>query len=232
MIDNEETYKRFGYYADDLKPKSGKRIVAVCNNCSKIRELYKFSYCDLCNSCAQKIAQNTSKGKEFHKQCNLGRKATPEMKRKQSESMKQNWVDHPERHKEYSNRMSNNNPSKFIDRTGNKNGRWQGGLSFGKYCYKFNNQLKQSVRDCYNNCDYMSGLPQKYFNRKLDVHHVDYDKSQGCNGKKFNLIPLSQNNHTRTNSKRSFWNRLFNYSLEYDKEYYTDNKIDVWEMIK
>lgn len=51
------------------------------------------------------------------------------------------------------------------------------------------------------------------------MHHIDYDKDQGC-GKNFNLIPLCQANHIRTNFNRSFWEKLFIYSLEIDKWYY------------
>lgn len=90
-----------------------------------------------------------------------------------------------------------------------------------KYCYKFNETLKQQIRNKYNDCDYISGLHKNICNKRvnLDVHHVDYDKEQGC-GKNFNLIPLNKSNHSKTNKNRYFWNKLFIYSLGYDNEYY------------
>ena len=124
-----------------------------------------------------------------------------------------------------------------IYRTGKNSPSWKGGLSFKPYCIKFNESLKIQIREQYNNCDYISGLHKDIYNiinnkvRNLDVHHIDYDKEQGCNDKKFKLIPLSKSNHGKTNKNRSFWNQLFIYSLEYDKKYYSDNKVNIWEMI-
>lgn len=99
---------------------------------------------------------------------------------------------------------------------------WNDGASFGEYCPKFNNSLKQAVRDQYNNCDFMSGLPDTICNngRKLDVHHVDYNKQQGCDGHHWQLVPLSVSNHCKTSHNRVFWNRLFTYALQYWDEYY------------
>jgi hypothetical protein len=99
---------------------------------------------------------------------------------------------------------------------------WKGGISNQKYCVKFNNQLKIKIRDKYNNCDYISGIHKDICNpdRELSVHHVNYNKQCGCDGTKCKLIPLCGSNHLRTNTNRLFWNRLFIYSLEYDKTYY------------
>lgn len=91
-----------------------------------------------------------------------------------------------------------------------------------KYCSKFNEFLKTKIRNKYNNCDYISGIHKDICspNQELSVHHVNYDKQCGCDGSRCELIPLSRRNHIKTNYNRSFWNRLFIYSLEYDKEYY------------
>ena len=104
---------------------------------------------------------------------------------------------------------------------------WNGGTSFGPYCPKFNSAIKQNIRNKYNNCDFMSGLPDVICNhgRKLDVHHVDYNKRQGCDGHEWRLIPLSVSNHSKTKHRRPFWNRLFTYALQYWDEYYGGTKI-------
>ena len=65
MIDEEETYKRFGYYSTDLKPKSSKKIVAVCDNCGKVREVKKGSYRDLCHSCSLKTEKYRKKQRKI-----------------------------------------------------------------------------------------------------------------------------------------------------------------------
>lgn len=72
MIDEEATFEKFGYYARDFKPKSTKRIIAVCDDCGKIRELRKCSYRTFCRSCAQKGARSPSwKGLEVHRICKV-----------------------------------------------------------------------------------------------------------------------------------------------------------------
>lgn len=71
MIDEEETFRKFGYHAHGLTSHSGKRIIAVCNDCGKIREIKKDDYHDLCRSCAGKGPRNHSYGKHLstaHKQ--------------------------------------------------------------------------------------------------------------------------------------------------------------------
>ena len=112
-----------------------------------------------------------------------------------------------------------------IQQRGENHPMWRGGISNQKYCYKFNNLLKIKIRDKYNNCDYISGIHKDICSpiRKLSVHHVNYDKQCGCNESKCKLIPLCASNHIKTNTNRSFWNRLFIYSLEIDKWYYGDN---------
>ena len=99
-----------------------------------------------------------------------------------------------------------------------------GFLTEQKYCRKFNNQLRKQIRNNYNNCDYISGIHKDICNnnKNLDVHHVDYNKQQGCEDHQWKLIPLSKSNHAKTNASRPFWNRLFTYSLQYEAEYYGD----------
>lgn len=123
---------------------------------------------------------------------------------------------------------------------GESNPNWKGGSSFAPYCAKFTDKVKQEVRDLYNNCDFISGLPDYICNvsksgrfRKLDVHHVDSNKMQGCDGVKWKLVPLSCRNHMRMNGNTPFWERLICYALKYDKTYYYNIKqINIQEKIK
>ena len=61
MIDDIKTKERFGYTSNDLKPKSGKRIVAICDDCGKERLVKKSAYRDLCMHCVQKFCYRTEK---------------------------------------------------------------------------------------------------------------------------------------------------------------------------
>lgn len=115
---------------------------------------------------------------------------------------------------------------------------FDGFISDNPYCSKFNDKLKRQVREEYNNCDFISGLPASICNvingkvHKLSIHHIDYNKVQGCEGHKWLLIPLSHSNHMKTNGNRSFWKRLFCYVLEYDETYYNDEYVNILEMIR
>jgi len=76
---------------------------------------------------------------------------------------------------------------------------WQGGISFEPYCQKFNNQLKKTIRNNYYRKCALCGKPET--NRKHSVHHIDYDKSQGCNGQDILMVPLCTSCHGKTSGK-------------------------------
>lgn len=92
-----------------------------------------------------------------------------------------------------------NNPcyGKFSENNPN----WRGGVSFGKYCPKFNEKKKEEIREQYNRiCQYCGkhekdNIAKNGKQRKLSVHHVDSDKEQGCNGKPWKLIPFCMTCH-------------------------------------
>lgn len=119
------------------------------------------------------------------------------------------------------------------DLTGENANAWKGGISFEPYCPKFTERFKHQIRDHYDNCDFFSGLPDYICNVvngkvwKLDVHHIDYNKNQGCEGVGWKLVPLSRKNHAKTHGNRSFWKRLICYALEYDKTYYDIKLINI-----
>ncbi|MCK9571120.1 NUMOD3 domain-containing DNA-binding protein [Candidatus Pacearchaeota archaeon] len=86
---------------------------------------------------------------------------------------------------------------------------WKGGKSFEPYCQKFNNGIKEEVRNSFGRKCFLCGTPEN--GMKLDVHHVDYNKGQGC-GQKWNLIPLCHSCHTKTTDHRAYYfNLLMNY---------------------
>ena len=83
--------------------------------------------------------------------------------------------------------------------TGKNHPGWQGGISFEPYCQKFNNELKETIRNNYYRKCALCGKPET--NKKHSVHHVDYDKSQGCNGQDILMVPLCTSCHGKTNGK-------------------------------
>jgi len=75
MILEKETFEKFGYYSTDLKPKSNKKIVVICDDCGKVRILKKKDYCARCYSCAKKGDRNPrwkgGKDKQICEQCGI-----------------------------------------------------------------------------------------------------------------------------------------------------------------
>ena len=226
MIDEEKTFAEKGYYSTDLKLHSNKPVWALCEGEDCQREggrgrWVKFQqYSKLCISCAHKTEEYRRKRREIAKRENLS-----------DETMRKRIYAAKNLSKDVLQRRSDTQKRK----TGENSPNWQGGISFGKYCPKFNKETKQNIRDMYDNCDYISGISYTLCNNNimLDVHHVDYNKLQGCDDHKWRLIPLSKRNHTRTNSNRSFWNRIFTYSLQHDEKYYKeeDKNFDVFSYI-
>ena len=79
------------------------------------------------------------------------------------------------------------------------------------YPSKFSNKLKTKIRKRDNNkCQKCGKLEKDHF-RKLDVHHIDYNK---FNCDEMNLISLCTGCHTRTNKNRDYWYSFYTYIME------------------
>jgi len=125
--------------------------------------------------------------------------------------------------------------------TGDKNPNWQGGISNSPYGKKFNKKLKSKIKIRDNNECILCRLKlerekeelssQIYWvrtllitkmeanmNRRLSIHHIDYDKK---NNKKDNLITLCSSHHIETNYKRDHWKKFLQSLLreKYDYQY-------------
>lgn len=97
----------------------------------------------------------------------------------------------------------------IIKRIGEDSPNWKGGISFEPYCNKFNNKLKEHIRDTFDRKCFLCGKSEEENNCKLHVHHVDYNKGQGC-GYSWSLIPLCSSCHSKTNHNRYYWFNLLN----------------------
>lgn len=166
---------------------------------------------------ANMSVETIKKRSEASKRENLSDKTREKM----SESSKRENMPDEERQLRSNSASGENNPN------------WKGGISFEPYCPKFTEKLKQRVREQYNNCDYLSGLSDYICNImkngkvwKLDIHHIDYNKMQGCDGIRWLLIPVSKRNNAMFNRNRLFWEKLICYALEYDKTYYCEEQIN------
>ena len=82
---------------------------------------------------------------------------------------------------------------------------WKGGISFGKYCYKFNNKFKERVRKFFRRKCIECGKTEKENGRKLDVHHVNYDKMVCCNDVRPLFAAVCRSCNAKANKDREFW---------------------------
>lgn len=83
---------------------------------------------------------------------------------------------------------------------------WLGGISREPYAWTFNEELKEAIRrrDGYH-CQ-RCNKTQIENGRKLDVHHIDYNKR---NSDPENLTALCRGCNGRVNTNRPYWTALF-----------------------
>lgn len=92
--------------------------------------------------------------------------------------------------------------------SGENHPQWKGGISFEPYCNKFNGKLKEEIREKYNRNCILCNKCECENGQRLSIHHVDYNKSCGCDGLKCVLVPLCQSCHAKTNHNREYWENL------------------------
>lgn len=77
------------------------------------------------------------------------------------------------------------------------------------YGLEFNEELKRRIRDRDGRvcqfCERTEKENLKKYGNKLDVHHIDYDKSHNDDS---NLVSLCRSCHSKTSFDKPFW-RIF-----------------------
>jgi NUMOD3 motif len=94
-------------------------------------------------------------------------------------------------------------------RKGKNNPRWKGGVSFEPYCEKFDKPFKERVRIFFGRICVECGKTEKENGKRLDVHHVNFDKQTCCNGVKPLYVALCKPCHTKTQGNREYWEKHF-----------------------
>lgn len=94
---------------------------------------------------------------------------------------------------------------------GSGNPAWKGGISFEPYCPKFNDEFRERVRKFFGHTCQLCGHVWQPGERRLSVHHVNYDKNACCEQ---SVIPLfvpvcSGKCHGKTNRNRKDWESYF-----------------------
>lgn len=214
VIDEYWTWIFYGYHSDDLKPKSQRHIVAVCEGCGKYRVLHKSHYNDFCRSCAAKTRPPmTSETRHKLSTSNKGKKLTEAHRHNISKprkpfteeacrNMSRGAIGRkmPPRSEEHCQHIS-------AGKQGVPYEEWAGFSLNGEYCEKFDDACRERVREKYDHRCFICDKTQNDNTTKngevwkLAVHHVDKNRYQGCNGVKWNLIPVCLKCHGMTHSE-------------------------------
>jgi len=84
---------------------------------------------------------------------------------------------------------------------------WNKGIGRpGLYSYEFLSKLRELIRERDGNKCQLCGMSEADNIRKLDVHHIDYDKSHDDPN---NLISLCKSCHSKTQTRRDYWKEKF-----------------------
>lgn len=142
-----------------------------------------------------------------------GRVITEEWRRKISESLK--GKKDPKKGKTYleyygedrANEIKEKRSPLFI---GEKNPNWRGGLSFEPYSKEFQEQFKEFIRQRDNlsciKCNLFQDDHLKMYNRKLHIHHINYNKKLTIPE---NCCVLCQRCNSEVNFNRAHWTKFF-----------------------
>lgn len=253
MILEEATHIEYGYYPRDLKCKSNKDIFARCDLCGIVRIIKKAAYRDLCHSCSIKGWHHTKEAKQKQRAAKLG-KNNPMYGR--SAEKNPNWKGglaksicrycgaifevYPsikdqsvfcsiECKAKWQSVNMNGKNNHMYGMTGEKSPGWKGGISFGKYCPKFNEEFKEYIRAKFDNVCFLCGKTEEDNGQKLSVHHVNYDKACGCaeteedrkvDDNACQFVPLCRSCNSRVNKDRDKWELYFKNKLK--------NKLNGW----
>lgn len=96
-------------------------------------------------------------------------------------------------------KRSDETKEKMKEKIGELNNNWKGGISFLPYCHKFNENLKEAVRERDNRTCQLCEAKEN--GKKHSVHHVHYDK-ENCYP---DLITLCHRCNCAVNGNRNYW---------------------------
>jgi len=100
---------------------------------------------------------------------------------------------------------------------GTSNPNYVDGNGSSRHPVEFNKRLKRKIRERDGYFCQLCGTREEDYGKNLDVHHIDYDKT---NNSEDNLIALCNSCHSTTNGNRDFWKQelsnLLNASLRED----------------
>jgi len=195
----------------------GGMIVVNKQHFSKGVPRYLHGHCPLSEVSKNKISKS-----------NYGRSPSDESRRRMSKSQKGNINSKGKpKSDETRSKLSNAHTGKKLSEdhkqkisassprlSGDQHPNWQGGISYSPYCEKFNDELKDRVRDEFDRKCISCDKTEAENGTKLSIHHVTYTKMEGCNGQQFKLVPLCKSCHSKTGHNREHWEAHYMAILE------------------
>lgn len=194
---------------------------------------WKSRFCDMCNtayerrltSVGRKYCSNKCRLKAFSK---IGRskKNIIESRKRQKNRWKNGYYSeesinrmktanlgkmglHSEKGLKRLSKMKKGKNNPMYGKVGPLSGNWKGGKSFEEYPGEFNEKLKERIRKRGKYCCQLCGRTQEdelaEFNKKIPIHHIDYNK---FNNKKNNLVALCIRCNSSVNYDRLDWMKL------------------------
>lgn len=111
----------------------------------------------------------------------------------------------------WQNYLFGNRRCQSCAKKGKKSHFYINGLSRKPYSSEFSDELKEYIRKRDNYKCQLCNKRQKNYYRKLEIHHIDYNK-KNCN--ESNLITLCQQCNVKANANKDYWFAYFTYIME------------------
>jgi len=156
----------------------------------------------------RKKMSEAQRGEKHH---NYGKKHSEETRKKISEAALNMSDEHRKKisinHADVSGRNHPMYGKKHSEETRRRTSATKQGISYDEwesfakkspYCPKFDEVCRESNREKYSRECFICGKTEVGNRRKLSVHHVDMQKTQGCNGRNWVLVPLCNSCHGKS----------------------------------
>lgn len=232
MIDEEATFRKYGYTSDKWAPRSHKNVVAVCDECSTPRDVEIGAYRDLCHSCAiakanrkraaapDYMVRSIDDDETFRRFGHHAYDLSPNSAGmvvavcvscgKVRETPKQFYADLC---RQCTDTSDINRRKVSAGKLGISYDAWDGYANESPYCEKFNESCRERNRDKHGRVCFICGMEEFTNGRKLSVHHIDNSRTQGCDGEKWKLVPLCNSCHGKAHNQ--LWQARIEYLLKY-----------------
>jgi len=216
MVENWEQYKDLEYYPDRV-------CKCGCGGRIKVHPMHKYHgiprFMHGHNSRSNhgmKGKHHTEESKQKSRESHIGRpsekKGKTYVKMYGEEKTKEIKQKIGKAHK--GKELSEEHKQKIRDaETGPNHYNWQGGPALGDYPLEFNKEFKEFIRERDNHTCQLCGKTKEENGRKLDVHHIYYDRANSdMDSERF--VALCRGCNSKVNFNREYWTQFFQQKLE------------------